>query len=156
VVSGRYRVTETTPRPQEPARTTTKVDISDNGAVTIVSLPRLESLVSTITFSPVNADGTARAESFDSVRVAATDSDKTSDKTFFKAALKEGQLVMTVIDRAGIVKAPQSSGRKPMKRTWITPTVQATHPCESLLVDRRLCGGAISAEALWSVVCCLT
>ena len=37
-----------------------------------------------------------------------------------------------------------------MKRTWITPTVQATDPRESLLVGRRLCGGAISAEALWS------
>ena len=40
-------------------------------------------------------------------------------------------------------------GLRPMKRTWITPTVLATDPRESLLVGCRLCGGAISAEAPW-------
>jgi hypothetical protein len=110
VISGRYRVTETTPRPQEPTRTMTKVDISNNGAVTVVSLPRLENLVSTITLSPVNADGTARAESFDSVRLAGSDVDKTSDKGFFKTTIREGQLVMTVVDRSGIVKAIEALG----------------------------------------------
>jgi hypothetical protein len=113
VISGRYRVTETTPRAQEPARTTTKVDISDNGAVTIVSLPRLESLVSTITFSPLNDDGTARPESFDSVRIAAVDGDKASDKRFFRATIRNGQLVMTVVDRTGIIRALEALGGRP-------------------------------------------
>lgn len=110
VISGRYQVTETTPRPQEPTKTTTKVDISDNGAVTIVSLPRLESLESTITFSPLNPDGTARAQSFDSVQLSGTDVDKTSEKRFFKATMRGGQLVMTVVDRSGIVQAMQALG----------------------------------------------
>ena len=37
-----------------------------------------------------------------------------------------------------------------MKQTWITPAVQTTDSRESLLVSRRLCGGGISADALWS------